>query len=168
MLALLLLGTNVLLSMMFVLMSFLQAAHADPTFAQRYEQVRKLYEPDNSSVATEADLQRWGEAMQPLFAPVDWFRVALVASVLSFAVVGFMAGRLRLDPRWLCALPLATMLSGPNPAVLPTFLENQGMPGRHLELWQQVAVFGLQMVVVYFVAYTFQRPQPTSNPPSPP
>ncbi len=168
MLALLLLGTNVLLSMTFVLVSFLQATHADPTFAQRYEQVRKLYEPDTSAAATEADLQRWGEAMQPLFEPVDWFRVALISSVMAFSLVGFMAGRLRLDPRWLCALPLATMLSGPNPVVLPTFLENQGMPGEHLELWQQVLVFGLQMAVVYLVAWAFQRPQPTSNEPSPP
>jgi len=116
MLALLLLGTNLLLSMSFLLVSFFQAAHADPTFAERYEQIRKIYEPDAaSSGATEADLQRWGEAMQPLFEPVNWFRVALLVSVGAFAVVGFMAGRLRLDPRWLCALPLATMLSGPNP-----------------------------------------------------
>lgn len=130
----------------------LRLADADPSVKTRLEQVA-TYQLDPVDIdPDDPALARRREALAPVFAKLNWFFVALLTSALSFSCLGFFCGWSCGDAAWAGALPLVALLTQRSPAVMPNVMAQTGFTGIELQLWQQVVVVVVQLVVVYAAA----------------
>lgn len=94
------------------------------------------------------------QVLQVMAPHMHWFEIALVASLVSFPVLGYFLGRYVDDPNWAGILPVLDLLSGMNPAYIGD--NRMVVP---LEMGQQLAVLLTQIIAIQAVAVWANRRQ---------
>lgn len=124
---------------------FMEAQESLPNFRQQVESLQKTHATDR-----EAQAKALFEAMQPVIDREDWVSIRLLLSLVVFAPVGFLAGRLSGDPRWAGGLPVLALIppDPSNPALLQDF---PGVQAPELNLL--IALLAVQLISVYLFAW---------------
>lgn len=106
---------------------------------------------DQVQKAAEAhrDTAQFVPEMMKLLAPrMHWSMVALVASLLTFPVLGWILGRYARDPGWAGILPLVDLASG----FSPVLMGSPDMP-QLIAVPEQVGILVVQIVTVHWTAH---------------
>ncbi|MBI3925691.1 MAG: hypothetical protein HY319_09135 [Armatimonadetes bacterium] len=140
-----------LLGLSFYLASFL-VMKQNPEIERDLEELTRIYHLDPVELRTEPAVRERVELLAPILSRIDWRLVALLASLTTFSMAGFFCGRFSGDPRWVGVLPLLAVVTGHNPAIIPTLMENQGVPDVQLPFGVQVALLTIQLLSAYFGA----------------
>ena len=119
-------------------------ATGDPSIARSLEEVSKKYDARD-----EDEARKYLQTLAPVFERIDWFVVSVLSSLMAFSVLGFFCCRLSGSMDYLGILPVLSILSGQNPAILSVALAERGMSAASLGFGQQVALLALQVTTVY-------------------
>ena len=110
----------------------------NPTLQHHFEALTK------ASASNEAVITGTLKLLAPF---MHWFKLAMAASIIGFALLGYLLGRLVDDTSWAGALPIFDLLSGMNPAFIGD--KELVMP---LAVEYQMAVLFTQIIVIQAVA----------------
>ncbi len=146
----------VLTGLFWTLVPFLMVvklADEEPAIQEQLERV-SVYQMDSLELDPhDPNMAKRREILAPVFARLDWFVVALITSVLTFASLGFFCGLLCGDPNWAGVLPFVAIITQRSPAVMANVMERSGFSGIGLDFSEQAGVLLLQLVVVYAGAF---------------
>lgn len=106
----------------------------DPALQERFQ----------AAATNHRDTARFVPEMMKLLAPrVPWGLVALVTSLLTFPILGWILGRYAHDPSWAGVLPLVDVASGFSPLLI-VFPETPQL----IPLPEQIGILVVQIVTV--------------------
>ncbi len=129
---------------------------------EQLTKILDIYQIDSTSFSPvdlpDSSVREQIKYIAPVLVKIDWSKVAILASLLTFPLLGFLCGRFKADPAWAGVLPLGSIFTGSNPLLFPSVLEMQGVKEVHISLLGQIGIFTLQMLLVYaFALYGWWR-----------
>jgi hypothetical protein len=117
---------------------------------------------------SSSDAERFFESMAPIFSQLHWPLIAVVSSVLSFAVLGFLYARITGTTDYLGLLPVLGLLSGQNPITMAMAFAEQGVTQARFSHPLELVILLTQLLTLYAfgaLGCWFHRRKQASRPP---
>lgn len=124
---------------------YAEAMQSVPKFEARVEQLQKEHGDDPEDLE-----QGLFDLMKPVIAGEDFLSIRILMCMLLFAPIGFLAGFLSGDPRWVGGFSVLGLVP-PDPSN-PAVMEYPFVPLASVE--EQVMLFGLQLAILYACAWS--------------
>ena len=121
-------------------------------------ELRKLYlqvqqQQISPLTPSSSDAERFFETMAPIFSQLNWPLIALISSVLSFSVLGFVYARMTGTTDYLGLLPVLGLLSGQNPVTMAMAFAEQGVTQARFSHWLEVLLLLAQLLSLYLCGW---------------
>lgn len=134
-------------------------ANSDTVIAEGLHQLEELGDSGEVFPLEPDQMERRKEILRPLFERIPWAALALLASVVIYPLLGFLAGRLCERPEVGGVLILLSVLAGQNPATSPLGLQHMGMGEIGLSFFVMLAILLLQFFLLACGIYVGDRGQ---------
>lgn len=124
---------------------YAEATQTVPNFTARVEQLQKEQADDPEDLE-----QGLFDLMKPVIMGEDFVSIRILLCMILFAPVGFLAGFLSGDPRWVGGFSVLGLVP-PDPTN-PAVMEYPFVPLAGVE--EQIMLFGLQLAILYACAWS--------------